>query len=327
MFDYRNCERCKAEYRPSRQAQSYCSKDCRRAVAYGRERFAAARKRRLEASDKLPCTPIPGSFRNGPFSSIETEPYRSRFPPIEASYCGPTPGALQGDDYPLELPRRLSEASGLLRSETSLMTEIRVDTEVLRVVNELRDVLKRERVGLAAADGTDRRNDGSRWAARRRGGYVSAVKGSYFGKLITIARQENRVTDTIAIDPLPELKAYWDLGVGDATAIWIAQNVGAAIHVIDFIEGVGQGLSFYVSELRSRGYDSALCVLPHDGLNRNNVTGHRFEDHLRDANFRTRIIENQGMGAAKQRIEAARRLGANHQGRRQGQGRSCSRRP
>jgi len=28
------------------------------------------------------------------------------------------------------------------------------------------------------------------------------------------------------------------------------------------------------------GYDSALCVLPHDGVTRDNVTGHRFEDHL-----------------------------------------------
>ena len=140
------------------------------------------------------------------------------------------------------------------------------------------------------------------------GAYATAIKGSYFGKLIQIPRQEGRITDTLAVDPLPEIKAYWDLGVGDATAIWIAQYVGAAIHVIDFIEASGQPLSFYVNELRSRGYENAQCVLPHDGVSRNNVTGHRFEDHLRDANFRTQIIENQGMGAAKMRIEAARRI-------------------
>ena len=38
-----------------REAQSYCSPDCRRAAAYGRERFKAGtkgrRKRRLEASE------------------------------------------------------------------------------------------------------------------------------------------------------------------------------------------------------------------------------------------------------------------------------------
>jgi phage terminase large subunit len=88
----------------------------------------------------------------------------------------------------------------------------------------------------------------------------------------------------------------------------IAQNVGAAIHVIDFIEASGQPLSYYVNELRSKGYGNALCVLPHDGVSRNTVTGHRFEDHLKDANFRTEIIVNQGLGAAKMRIEAARRI-------------------
>src|SRR5215510_1301733 len=74
--EYRRCERCKAEYRPEREAQSYCGRDCRRTAAYGRERFKAGtagrRKRRLEASDKLPATLVAGSFRNGDFSSIET---------------------------------------------------------------------------------------------------------------------------------------------------------------------------------------------------------------------------------------------------------------
>src|SRR5262249_59986123 len=59
-----------------RQSQSYCSPACRRAAAYGRERFAAGttgrRRRRLKASDKAPGIPIAGSFRNGDFSSIET---------------------------------------------------------------------------------------------------------------------------------------------------------------------------------------------------------------------------------------------------------------
>jgi len=60
----------------SAKAQSYCSRDCRRAAAYGRERFRAGtsgrRRRRLEASDKVPATLVAGNFRNGVFSLIET---------------------------------------------------------------------------------------------------------------------------------------------------------------------------------------------------------------------------------------------------------------
>ena len=75
--EYRRCDNFRSEYRPQRKSQSYCSRDCRRAAAYSRERFKngtkARRKRRLEASDKLPATLVAGSFRNGLFSSIETE--------------------------------------------------------------------------------------------------------------------------------------------------------------------------------------------------------------------------------------------------------------
>jgi len=74
--EYRKCDNCRSEYRPQREAQSYCGPACRRAVAYGRERFKAGtkgrRRSRLEASDKVPGIPIAGSFRNGVFSSIET---------------------------------------------------------------------------------------------------------------------------------------------------------------------------------------------------------------------------------------------------------------
>jgi hypothetical protein len=77
--EYRRCDNCRGGYRPQREAQNYCGPACRRAAAYGRERFRAGtrgrRRRRLEASDKLPATLLAGSFRNGDFSSIETGCY------------------------------------------------------------------------------------------------------------------------------------------------------------------------------------------------------------------------------------------------------------
>jgi len=44
-------------------------------------------------------------------------------------------------------------------------------------------------------------------------------------------------------------------------------------------------------------------------VNENNITGKRYEDHLRDAGFDVSVIKNQGRGAAAMRIEAVRRLG------------------
>jgi len=73
--EYRRCDNCRGEYRPQREAQSYCSRRCKRAAAYGRERFRAGtkgrRRRRLEASDKLSGRVVAGRVRNGAFSSID----------------------------------------------------------------------------------------------------------------------------------------------------------------------------------------------------------------------------------------------------------------
>jgi len=43
-------------------------------------------------------------------------------------------------------------------------------------------------------------------------------------------------------------------------------------------------------------------------VNENNITGKRYEDHLRDADFEVVVIPNQGKGAASMRIEAVRRI-------------------
>jgi phage terminase large subunit len=69
-------------------------------------------------------------------------------------------------------------------------------------------------------------------------------------------------------------------------------------------------LAFHVNWLRKRGYSDAILYLPHDGVNENNITGKRYEDHLREAGFNVEPpVKNQGKGAASLRIEAVRRLG------------------
>jgi phage terminase large subunit len=69
-----------------------------------------------------------------------------------------------------------------------------------------------------------------------------------------------------------------------------------------------QPLAFIVNELRNRKYDGIKCVLPHDGINANVITGKRYKDHVEDAGFPTEIVSNQGAGAAAMRIEAVRRI-------------------
>jgi phage terminase large subunit len=139
------------------------------------------------------------------------------------------------------------------------------------------------------------------------GEHITIAEGAYFAAALTQARTDKHITP-LAIDPIMQVKAFWDIGLRDATSIWIAQFVGQQIKVLDYYEAERQPLATHLEWLRSRGYGAALCVLPHDGAKGDVVTATRFEDHIRAAGFQCETIENQGKGAAMKRVEAARRL-------------------
>jgi phage terminase large subunit len=143
------------------------------------------------------------------------------------------------------------------------------------------------------------------------GDFVSVVEGAYFAACLTQAKAEGRIGN-VARDPLMTVRAVWDIGgtgaKADACAIWIAQFVGREIRVLDYYEAVGQPLATHVEWLRSKGYGQALCILPHDGSHHDKVYDASYEGALRSAGFEVKVIPNQGKGAAKMRIEAARRL-------------------
>ena len=84
------------------------------------------------------------------------------------------------------------------------------------------------------------------------GGYARAFEGAYFASVLNAAKAEGRI-GRVAADPLLPLRAFCDLGgsgaTADAMAIWIVQWVGQEIRVLDYIEGIGQVLAYYVDEL------------------------------------------------------------------------------
>ena len=142
------------------------------------------------------------------------------------------------------------------------------------------------------------------------GDYVTVQTGAYYAAALTQARSEGRITDLTA-DPMLAVRTYHDIGGAganaDAYAIWVVQFRAGEIDVLDYYEAKGQVLATHANWLRAN-WPNAEVILPHDGLNTNNVTGKRIEDHWRDAGFQVRSEPNAGRGADAQRIEAARRL-------------------
>ena len=96
----------------------------------------------------------------------------------------------------------------------------------------------------------------------------------------------------------------------DAFTIWAAQFVGMEIKVLNYYEVVGQPLSAHLTWMREQGYetDNTLVWLPHDGSTNDRVHDVSYESALKSAGYRVNVVPNQGKGAAKARIEEARRL-------------------
>lgn len=145
------------------------------------------------------------------------------------------------------------------------------------------------------------------------GGYATVISGAYFAKHLQVARKEGRI-GRVSPDPLMTYRIFVDIGGtgsrADAFAMWVAQFIGKEIRVVDYYEAVGQPLSAHVEWLRSNGYNpgKAQFWLPHDGSTNDRVYKTSYETALKEVGYRVTVIPNQGAGAAKKRIEEARRL-------------------
>ncbi len=93
--------------------------------------------------------------------------------------------------------------------------------------------------------------------------WVANVPGAIFGKELEAAMEEGRIS-RVPHDPTVKVDTFWDLGVGDSTAIWFIQSVGRAVHFIDCYENRGEGLPHYVSVLSKKNYLYGDHFAPHD---------------------------------------------------------------
>ena len=93
--------------------------------------------------------------------------------------------------------------------------------------------------------------------------WVANVPGSIFGKELQKSFQDGRISK-VPYDSSVKVDTFWDLGVGDSTAIWFVQVVGRAVHFIDYYEARGEGLPHYARVLQEREYLYDTHYAPHD---------------------------------------------------------------
>lgn len=93
--------------------------------------------------------------------------------------------------------------------------------------------------------------------------FTLGVEGSYYAKYMQLARDEERIC-TLPYDPHSRVYTAWDIGFGDSTAIIFYQICRNEIHIIDYYENHGEGLSHYAKVLSDKPYVYADHFAPHD---------------------------------------------------------------
>jgi hypothetical protein len=119
--------------------------------------------------------------------------------------------------------------------------------------------------------------------------FTAALVGAYYGKILDKVEKDGRICN-VPYDPNVPVDTFWDLGIGDTTAIWFLQVVGQEFRLIDYFEEAGQGLDFFVRELSKKPYIYREHTLPHDAKARELGTGKSREETLRALGLRKLYI-------------------------------------
>lgn len=145
------------------------------------------------------------------------------------------------------------------------------------------------------------------------GEYVSALEGAYYAAAINKARLDKRI-GFVAADPLMSTHAAFDIGGtgarADAVAVWVFQVIGKQIRMLNYYEAVSQPLATHLNWLRDNEYlpKRTQIWLPHDGEQGEKVFDTSYESAIKSVGYDVTVVPNQGKGAAKKRIEVARRV-------------------
>lgn len=145
------------------------------------------------------------------------------------------------------------------------------------------------------------------------GGFMVVNEGAYWAKDLVLAKEQGRI-GRVAPDPLMTIRLFCDIGGtgarADAFTMWAAQFIGKEVRVLNHYEAVGQPAATHVDWLRTNGYTPAKAQiwLPHDGDTQDKVFDTSYKSYFEAAGYTVTVIPNQGKGAAKMRVEAARRL-------------------
>lgn len=126
--------------------------------------------------------------------------------------------------------------------------------------------------------------------------------GAIYAPELAAARKDGRI-GRVPYDGSALVHTAWDLGIGDATAIWFYQQVQNEIHLIDYAEDNGKPITHYLGLLSQRPYVYGKHYVPHDAGGRELGTGKSIAEMMRAQGFEPTIGKREnveiGINAAR----------------------------
>jgi phage terminase large subunit len=119
--------------------------------------------------------------------------------------------------------------------------------------------------------------------------FGAGIEGAYYARAMDEALAQGRIT-SVRYDPRIPLYTGWDLGFGDATAIWLAQPLGGEVRILRYFEDRNQKLSHYHELLKATTWNVTQDLLPHDAAARELIVGQSREEVLRSLGRNIRVL-------------------------------------
>ena len=102
--------------------------------------------------------------------------------------------------------------------------------------------------------------------------FTAALTGMYYSKEMLKLREDGRIGD-VPHNPRLPVSTFWDLGVADDMVVWFVQYDGVNYNVIRYMEEAGKSIAWWIKELTTLPYNYARHHWPHDGSQRELVSG------------------------------------------------------
>jgi hypothetical protein len=119
--------------------------------------------------------------------------------------------------------------------------------------------------------------------------FEASIEGAYYSKELAQAELQGRIGAFKAVPELP-VNTAWDIGIGDATAIWFWQKSREGIYVVGYYENSGEGLPHYIDVLeqyrRRLGWTYGQHIVPHDAKVREFSSGRTRIETMMSAGIR-----------------------------------------